>query len=136
MVSVPEVVKVGAGFLFVNTLTILADRYFSNRVAICVLVASSLVFLSFSKREIGEWIAWGQSHRTLAIGLSVLISSVIGLGIGLWLTKPKIQVAKTTEQPAVSSPDNKSRQDTAAAIYTVPTDERAGKAVVAALASL
>jgi hypothetical protein len=84
--------------------TILADRWFSDRVAAAVLVVSLIILGIFQWDKLVSFRQWGLGHRTLAILVCVASGSVMGLVVGILL----VHSPKSTEknrQADSSTPD-------------------------------
>ena len=92
-----EIVKVAAEFLAVTMLTILADRYFSNKVAIGVLVVCVAILCAFNWNWMKEQAHSAQQHRLVAISICIVVFAGIGALIGVILTHPQAQSQKTQE---------------------------------------
>jgi|HubBroStandDraft_2_1064218.scaffolds.fasta_scaffold05205_7 hypothetical protein len=99
--STGDIVKLVAGFLFVTALTILAERWISDRAAIVVLLVSLGVLAWFQRNHVQEILIWSRGHRTLAVTICVLLFTMIGLSAGLWITRSPTQ---STKSPSPSTP--------------------------------
>ena len=100
--GIAEIIKIAASFLFVTTLTILVERYISDKAAIGVFLLSLLVLGWLGRGDLSKMVMWSHEHRQLAIVVLVVVFAAIGLGVGIWVTKgvptsktPRIQIYPT-----------------------------------------
>src|SRR5205809_508463 len=111
-VSIATTVELILQFLGVTALTILAERYLSDKAAIGVLVIC-LVGLGWKHRN---WLNESRhEHRVVVVSLSVLIFAFCGLAVGLWVTK----------QTPASGKDSVGRKDAARPPSSGPLQVRA-----------
>jgi hypothetical protein len=96
-----EIIKIVAASVAVTMLTILADRWFNDRVAIGVL-AVCIAVLCWVNRD---WIQdQARDNKTIAIVTCVVIFAIFGALMGLMLTRPKSgQSSKADEVSKVES---------------------------------
>src|ERR1700731_4648369 len=96
-----EFLKIVLAFASVTTLTILAERYISDRAAVLVLLVSTIGLGYLYPEDVKKAASWGREHRLLTILICVAVFASIGLGIGMWITKvpPKEEV----KQPPVTT---------------------------------
>src|SRR5947208_15370645 len=84
-----DILKVTVEFLAVTMLTILADRYLSNKTAIGVLIAC-VAFLCFIHRT---WLIaqtrTSQESRIGVIAVCTILFAVMGAFLGVILTHPR-----------------------------------------------
>ena len=82
-----KLAKIVAGFVIVTILTILAERWLSDRAAIAVLVVSLLGFGFLSQQEISQFLVWARANKPATIVGCMAVFAVIGLVIGIRATK-------------------------------------------------
>jgi hypothetical protein len=90
-----EIIKIVAGFAIVTILTILTDRWLSNKAAIVVLVGSLVVFAIFSQREISQFLGWARTNKLATIVGCVVLFAAVGFAVGMWVTKEAPSVTPT-----------------------------------------
>jgi hypothetical protein len=87
MGSSGEVIKIAAGFAIVTILTILADRWLSDKVAVAVLIVSLVIFGLLSRQEIRALLDWAPANKLATIIGCILVFAIVGLLIGLVISR-------------------------------------------------
>lgn len=98
--DVLEILKVVISFVCVTTLTILAERYISDKAAVVFLVASAILLIFLYRDDLNKAVNWSREHRPLAIFVCVLVFAAVGLCAGLWLTRPIASENSTVTEPS------------------------------------
>jgi hypothetical protein len=93
-----EVVKIAVQFLAVTTLTILAERYLSSRLAVGVLAVCILILCWLNWNRLKEQIHGAQGHRTAFIVVCVVVFAGIGALVGVMLTQSKAGLDQKTQE--------------------------------------
>ena len=108
-----DILKVTVEFLAVTMLTILADRYLSNKTAIGVLIAC-VAFLCFIHRT---WLIaqtrTAQENRIAVIAVCTILFAGMGALVGVILTHPSrksLQAPNKTASKQEASPEPDSPQ--------------------------
>jgi hypothetical protein len=91
MVTGGELIKVAAEFLAVTMLTLLADRYLSNKAAICTLLVCAAILCWLNWGWLKEQAHGAQEHRAAIIIVCILVFAAVGALIGVMLTRPKAE---------------------------------------------
>ena len=113
-----DILKVTVEFLAVTMLTILADRYLSNKTAIGVLIAC-VAFLCFIHRT---WLIaqtrTAQENRIAVIAVCTILFAGMGALVGVILTHPRksLQAPNKTASKQEASPEPDSPADALARV--------------------
>jgi hypothetical protein len=96
-----EVIKIVAGFAIVTILTILTDRWLSDKAAVFVLIVSLLIFAVLSQQEISQFRGWARGNRQIVIVGCIVVFAVLGFVVGKLITgKAFVSTAAPTLPPA------------------------------------
>jgi hypothetical protein len=99
LASMDKWLLAGGEFLVITSLTILADRLLSTKVALVVLGIGIMIVLLIHREKFGEFQKWAAANKTTAVLFCTVAGAIIGFGCGLLVTqKAEAQKTMTAQQ--------------------------------------
>lgn len=97
-----EIVRIVFQFVTITVVTILAERYISDAWALIILGLCLGVLASIHRRWLLQLV---QTNRVLTVMVCMVVFALIGLGVGLWITRqlPKSGPLQASQQSPILS---------------------------------